>query len=134
MTVKDHRELACWQLSAQLRDEVIPILDNIPFPKDLDLCRDLSRSARSAPANIAEGFGRIRPLDSARFYEFARGSLMETLNHLIDGRDRGDFEAALCSRLSNLTRAALRTTTALWRSKQRQAASESSRWPAGRRR
>ena len=41
-----------------MRDELIPILDAIRFPKDLDLCRDLSRSARSAPANIAEGFGQ----------------------------------------------------------------------------
>jgi len=105
-----------------------------PVAKDFKYRDQIRASSASAPANIAEGFGRIRPLDSARFYEFARGSLMETLNHLIDGRDRGDFEAALCSRLSNLTRAALRTTTALWRSKQRQSASESSRWPAGRRR
>ena len=60
--------------------------------------------------------------DFARFLEFARGSLMETQNHLIDGRDRGYLDAALYSRLVHLCRAALKTTTALMREKQRQAA------------
>lgn len=49
---------------------------------------------------------------------------METQNHLLDGFDRGYLERPLHPRLSNLARAALRTTTALWRSKLRQAASE----------
>jgi four helix bundle protein len=79
-------------------------------------------SSASAPSNISEGFGRSRPLDAARFYEIARTSVMETQNHLLDGRDRGYLEPALYSRLANLARAALRTTTALWRSKKRQAA------------
>ena len=47
---------------------------------------------------------------------------METQNHLIDGRDRGYLDAALYSRLEHLCRAALKTTTALMREKQRQAA------------
>jgi len=132
--VRDFQDLLAWRLSHELKCEVFAFTATGPVAKDFKYRDQIRASSASAPANIAEGFGRIRPLDSARFYEFARGSLMETLNHLIDGRDRGYFEAALCSRLSNLTRAALRTTTALWRSKQRQAASESSRWPAGRRR
>ena len=132
--MRDFQDLLAWRLSHELKCEVFAFTATGPVAKDFKYRDQIRASSASAPANIAEGFGRIRPLDSARFYEFARGSLMETLNHLIDGRDRGYFEAALCSRLSNLTRAALRTTTALWRSKQRQAASESSRWPAGRRR
>jgi len=132
--VRDFQDLLAWRLSHELKCEVFAFTATGPVAKDFKYRDQIRASSASAPANIAEGFGRIRPLDSARFYEFARGSLMETLNHLIDGRDRGDFEAALCSRLSNLTRAALRTTTALWRSKQRQAVSESSRWPADRRR
>jgi len=106
----------------------------LPAAKDFKYRDQIRASSASAPANIAEGFGRIRPLDSARFHEFARGSLMETLNHLVDGRDRGYLEKALCSRLSNLARAALRTTTGLWRSKQRQAAAEAAQRPTGRQR
>jgi four helix bundle protein len=134
MVVRDFRDLLAWRLSYELKCEVFAFTATGPAAKDFKYCDQIRASSASAPANIAEGFGRIRPLDSARFHEFARGSLMETLNHLIDGRDRGYLETALCSRLSNLTRAALKTTTALWRSKQRQAASEASQRPINRRR
>jgi len=47
---------------------------------------------------------------------------METLNHLIDGRDRRYLDDNLYFRLTNLARAALKATTNLILSKQRQAA------------
>jgi hypothetical protein len=47
---------------------------------------------------------------------------METRNHLIDGRDDGYLDDNLYFRLMNLAGAALRATTNLMRSKQRQAA------------
>jgi hypothetical protein len=56
----------------------------------------------------------------------------ETQNHLIDGRDRKYFDAATCSRLLNLARAAERTTTRLLVAKLRQAAEEKRRRPAQR--
>jgi hypothetical protein len=55
------------------------------------------------------------------FLEIARASLVETLNHLIDGRDRGYLDPVLSSRLSNLARAALKATTNLMLSKRRAA-------------
>ena len=78
-------------------------------------------SSASAPANIAEGFGRFRPGDFARFLEIARASLDETRNHLIDGRDRGYLADPLYSRLQNLTRAARKSTTNLMLSRKRDA-------------
>jgi four helix bundle protein len=112
MTVKDHRELACWQLSAQLRDEVIPILDNIPFPKDLDLCRDLSRSARSAPANIAEGFGQS-PRTFHRYLNIAKGSLRESGEHLDEALGRRYLTGEQHERFTTLARRALKATDRL---------------------
>jgi len=49
-------------------------------------CDDIRRSARSGPANIAEGFwrGRGRPRDNAKFVRHALGSLGEPQNHLRD--------------------------------------------------
>jgi hypothetical protein len=45
-------------------------------------------SARSSPANIAEGFGRFGNKEFARFVRIARGSQEEVLNHFIDARDQ----------------------------------------------
>jgi four helix bundle protein len=49
-------------------------------------------STASAARNIAEGFGRYTPKEFARFPGYARASLIETQNHLIDGFDRGYFD------------------------------------------
>ena len=51
------------------------------------LCDQLIRSSRSINAQIAEGHGRRTYPDRLRFCVQARGSLSETLNHLIDALD-----------------------------------------------
>ena len=119
--MRDFRELVCWQLSYELKCEVLAFIENGPASKDLKYRDQLKDSASSAPRNIAEGFGRFRPGDFARFLEIARASLIETRNHLIDGRDRGYLANPLYSRLQNLTRAALKSTTNLMLAKKRDA-------------
>jgi four helix bundle protein len=47
----------------------------------------LIRSARSIPANIAEGYGRFSYKDQIHFCVQARGSLYESYNHIIDAFD-----------------------------------------------
>lgn len=49
----------------------------------------LLRSNRSVTANIAEGFGRYHFQENIQFCRQARGSLTETLEHLITARDEG---------------------------------------------
>jgi len=51
-------------------------------------------STRRAPRHIAEGFGRYLPREFSQYLRIANGSLMETTNHLQDGRDRGYFTDA----------------------------------------
>ena len=85
MGVRHYRDLVCWQLSTQLKSDVYAITARVHVAKDLKFCDQIRDSARSAPRNIAEGFGRFRPADFARFLEFARASLAETQNHLDDG-------------------------------------------------
>ena len=63
-------------------------------PIDHDFVRDIRRSARSVPANTAEGHHRFRPKDNHRFLEIARASLKETEEHLVDGLESGYFEKA----------------------------------------
>jgi four helix bundle protein len=123
-----------WQLAYELKSEVFAFTATGAASKDFKYRDQIRDSSASAPRNISEGFGRFRPRDFARFLEYARGSLMETQNHLLDGRDRGYLEAALYSRLSNLARSALTITTHLLRSKHKQAAEQSRKRPDGRRR
>src|SRR3954447_24970352 len=75
-----YEELECWQLATALKREVYVITDREIVAKDFKFRQQIRDSARSGPSNIAEGFGRFRPAEFARFLEIARASLMETQN------------------------------------------------------
>ena len=81
MSVKSYRELVCWQLSVQLRDELIAITARPAFSRNFKLCEQVGDSTRSAGSNIAEGCGRS-DREFRRYLEIAIGSLKETENHL----------------------------------------------------
>jgi four helix bundle protein len=118
--VRDFRDLVAWQLARELKCEVLAFTATLPAARDFRYVGDIRASSASAPANIAEGFGRFGPLEFARFLAIARASLQETQNHLIDGCDRVYLDQRLFERLWNLAKAAERATTHLMRSKQRQ--------------
>jgi len=86
-TIKNPEDLAAWQLASALKKRVCQILKRSQVAKDFKFCDQIRRSARSAPANLAEGLGRQRPRDNARFVRIALGSLRETWNHRGDGHD-----------------------------------------------
>jgi four helix bundle protein len=70
-----------------LKRRVYALTAKEPASKDFDFCKQIRGAARGAPRTIAEGFGRFRPADFARYLEFARASLVETQNHLDDALD-----------------------------------------------
>lgn len=90
MTEQSFEKLNTWQKAHQLmldvHNKLIPL-----FPKEekYGLVDQIRRSSKSVPANIAEGAGRYYYMDNVRFCYNARGSLDETLNHLIASRDLG---------------------------------------------
>jgi four helix bundle protein len=96
MTEQRFEKLQTWQKAHQLMLDVhkrlVPLL-----PKDerYDLGDQVKRASKSVPANIAEGAGRYYFMDNVRFCYNARGSLDETLNHLIAARDLGYCPPAL---------------------------------------
>jgi four helix bundle protein len=79
---RDHRELDVWKLSDELRSEVYRLVAARPMRTAPDLCRQLTRAAESACANLAEGFSRYLPGDMARFFRMTRGSHSEIIEHL----------------------------------------------------
>ena len=99
MSVKSYRELVCWQLSVQLRDELIAITDRPAFSRNFKLCEQVGDSTRSAASNIAEGFGRS-DREFRRYLEIAIGSLKETENHLDEALAR---EIPECRRTPTLS-------------------------------
>jgi four helix bundle protein len=118
--VRDFRDLVAWQLSDALRSEVVAFTEGGPAARDFKYRDQIRDASASAPRNIAEGFGRYRPAEFARFLEFAVASLEETKDGLIDGCDRGYLDPKLYSRLRNLAGAAERVTRSLLRAKRRQ--------------
>jgi four helix bundle protein len=76
-------DLKAWQLARRFMVECHKLADVLPSVERFDLTQQIRRSSKSAPANIAEGYGRYHYLDSLRFYYIARGSLNESINHVI---------------------------------------------------
>ncbi len=113
MGARHFRDLVCWQLSDRIKREVLAITENRAVQLDRDFRNDIRRSARSAPANIAEGFGRETHRDFAGFLSRARASLTETENHLHDALDCGYVDEALFASMTPLLKRALAAVTRL---------------------
>ena len=86
---KHFQEIVAWQLARDLKIRVGGYLSRPEFKRRFRFSDQLSGSARSGPANIAEGFGRHGNREFARFARIAKGSEAEVLNHLIDADDQG---------------------------------------------
>lgn len=68
---------------------------NLPSEERWDLSAQIKRASKSIGANIAEGYGRFYFQDNVRFCYNARGSLTETIAHLMVARDLKYVEADL---------------------------------------
>ena len=86
---KDFREIVAWQRARELKLRVDELLKRPGIQSKYKYRDQLDDSARSAPRNIAEGFGRFGNKEFARFARIAKGSELEVLNHLIDAQDQG---------------------------------------------
>jgi four helix bundle protein len=111
MIIRRYQDLDCWKLAVQVKRKVYAILARPQVAKDLGFCDQARDSARSAPSNIAEGFGRFRPAENARFCEYAKSSLMETDNHMVDALDMAYITKDEWKELSTLTNRAIGATT-----------------------
>ena len=113
MAVHRYQGLACWQLAVELKRRVYAFTGRMPAARDFSYCNQIRGSARSGTSNIAEGFGRYRPAEFARFLLIARASLVKTHNHLLDGLDQQYLNEAECQEICVFADRALRATTKL---------------------
>ncbi|MBL7730133.1 MAG: four helix bundle protein [Chitinophagaceae bacterium] len=73
------------------------------FPKQEDylLKAQVSDASRSVTANIAEGFGRFHYQENIQFCRVARGSLAETLEHMITAYDEKYISSVTMKEINN---------------------------------
>ena len=100
-------ELVVYQLAEELRAWVTTLTESPVARREFRLRDQIRSSAGSIAANIAEGYGRQRHSEFARFIDYAAGSLRETETWLRDGANRGLWSAdeleqglRLCRRLT----------------------------------
>jgi four helix bundle protein len=84
MSIEGLQRLEVWKrakdFALRIYREVLPLL---PQEEKWNLISQIRRSSLSISANIAEGYGRFYYQDNVRFCYTARGSLEETLSHLV---------------------------------------------------
>ena len=84
MSISGLEKLDVWcrakDFAVRVHKELLPLL---PPEEKYALSQQLRRSSQSIPANIAEGHGRFYFQDNVRFCYIARGSLEESLSHIV---------------------------------------------------
>jgi four helix bundle protein len=86
-------ELVSWQRMHKLIIEVWKATEHRRAGRDFDFRDQIRDAADSAERNIAEGFGRCKPLVFANFLDFSRASACETRSLLQKGFACGYFSA-----------------------------------------
>lgn len=90
MPIRTYRDLEVFKESYAAAMVVSRLTKTFPQREQVELARQLRRSARSVPANIAEGWAkRNSPLEFKRYLQMAVGSCHETEVWLSMSRDEG---------------------------------------------
>jgi four helix bundle protein len=102
MSVQGLKRLQVWvtakDYALMIYKQALPLL---PSDEKWNLNQQLCRSSLSISANIAEGHGRFHYQDNVRFCYNARGSLEETLSHLVCAFEIGYIPDALYNKLES---------------------------------
>ncbi|MGZ3874737.1 MAG: four helix bundle protein [Mucilaginibacter sp.] len=76
-------DLEVWKQARKIRIWISALVKTFPTEEKYRLADQIVRSSRSVGNNLAEGHGRFHYQDNIRFCIMARGSLSETLDHLM---------------------------------------------------
>lgn len=94
MGAKAFTELAAWQRADELREFVMEMTARLKVVRDLRCCDQGKAAARSAPNNIAKGFGRYHHKEFAQFVRVALGSIQEVRDQLLEAHRLGHMSEA----------------------------------------
>ncbi|MBM3415990.1 MAG: four helix bundle protein [Bacteroidetes bacterium] len=87
--------LEVYLLAKEYRRDVVRTANTFPKEEKFLLTAQIKDSARSITANIAEGYGRYHYQEAIQFCRIARGSLLETYDHLSSALDEGYIPESL---------------------------------------
>jgi len=87
MNYKGYKDLECYKKARELRIEISGLVKKFPALEKFMLTSQLVRASRAVTANIAEGYGRFTYADTKNFFVIARGSVIETMEHLTTAFD-----------------------------------------------
>jgi len=109
VSITDFRQLAAWQRVDELRREIIAFTSKEPASRDFKFCNQIRDAIGSACRNTSEGFGRFRPGENVRFLEFAKGSIDEVQDCLIEAKQKRFLDDTHFDRFWMLSRRAAGT-------------------------
>lgn len=72
-----HKKLDVWKKSLMLVTDIYKLTQSFPRQEQFGLTSQLRRASVSVISNIAEGFARSSELETKRFLDIARSSLVE---------------------------------------------------------
>ncbi len=102
MQVRSFRDLVVWQKGLDLAAEVYSLTTQFPRSEQFRLVDQITRSAASVAANVAEGHERGTRKDYANFVAIARGSLAETQTFLFLAERLGYVAPERCRAVQTL--------------------------------
>ncbi len=89
MKITRFEDIEAWKAARRLVHLTYGLTEARPFSKDLELRRQMVRSATSTMANIAEGFDSGSDREFTRFLRISQRSATELQSHLYVASDRG---------------------------------------------
>ena len=89
MKAKNLNDLRVYRKALEAADAISALLKRPAFGKDFDLKSQLSRSSARVAPLTAEGYGQLTDRHVAVYLGRARGSVLETLGHLVKASREG---------------------------------------------
>lgn len=83
---QDIHDLIVWKRSVELTVSIYKLTRRFPREEQFGLIPQMRRASVSIASNIAEGRGRLSPLEFRQFLGLAQGSLFELKTQLIVAR------------------------------------------------
>ena len=87
--------LNVWIQARRFRNMISNLTHKFPRDEKYRLTDQIIRSSRSISANIAEGYGRYHYQETSQFMRQARGSLIESFDHLTVSYDEKYIDKAV---------------------------------------